>query len=466
MLGSQESLKLDMTPNPAALGAPRRTRQSTRFLLYLRLIATDCVALIVGLALPGLISGTLWSPYSGLDGVSMLLLLYCVFAINDGAYTIDVFRSPLEGIGRALKALAFGILAILMVAFFLKSGAKISRLTFGLGVATSGVLICGGRVLFHRHVRKVTRGHFINELYILDGVPLTLDTSAVVIDAARLKLEPDANNPRMLQQFGILTKGFDRVVIDCDASRRSAWALLLKGADIDGELLIAQFNEIGAIAIDAFEGLDTVLVSRRALSVAERAKKRTIDLVFAIPILIALSPLLALVAIAIKLETRGPVLFKQDRVGRGNRLFKILKFRSMRVEQSDSAGTRSTQRDDDRITRVGKIIRMTSIDELPQLINVLLGEMSLVGPRPHALGSLAGERLFWEVDNTYWHRHRLKPGITGLAQIRGYRGATHASQDLTNRLQADLEYIEGWSIWRDVSILFNTFRVLVHRNAY
>jgi polysaccharide biosynthesis protein PslA len=138
----------------------------------------------------------------------------------------------------------------------------------------------------------------------------------------------------------------------------------------------------------------------------------------------------------------------------------------MRAERADAAGNQSTRRDDDRITRVGRFIRATSIDELPQLFNVLRGEMSLVGPRPHALGSTAGDQLFWEVDQRYWHRHASKPGLTGLAQIRGYRGATPMRDDLTNRLAADLEYINGWTIWRDISILITTLKVIVHRNAY
>src|SRR3546814_17444795 len=121
----------------------------------------------------------------------------------------------------------------------------------------------------------------------------------------------------------------------------------------------------------------------------------------------------------------------------------------MRVEATDANGARSGSRDDDRITRVGKFIRATSIDELPQLINVLSGEMSLVGPRPHALGSTAGNELFWRVDRQYWHRHALKPGITGLAQIRGFRGATNTKRDIVNRLGDDLAYQIGRASGRD-----------------
>ena len=178
------------------------------------------------------------------------------------------------------------------------------------------------------------------------------------------------------------------------------------------------------------------------------------------------APLLGLAAILIKLESRGPVFFRQVRVGVGNRQFQILKFRSMRLESSDSDGNVSTQRDDPRITRVGKFIRRTSIDELPQLINVLRGEMSIVGPRPHALGSLAGDNLFWEVTHAYWIRHALKPGITGLAQIRGFRGSTDSAEDLEDRVRADLEYVADWSLSQDILILLRTARVLVHKNAY
>jgi lipopolysaccharide/colanic/teichoic acid biosynthesis glycosyltransferase len=138
----------------------------------------------------------------------------------------------------------------------------------------------------------------------------------------------------------------------------------------------------------------------------------------------------------------------------------------MRHEKADSQGRRSAAKDDDRITRIGRILRMTSVDELPQLLNVLMGDMSIVGPRPHALGSRAADKLFWEIDERYWHRHTTKPGLTGLAQVRGYRGATHSESDLIKRLQADLEYLDHWSLLKDVWILFRTVRVILHPNAY
>jgi len=160
------------------------------------------------------------------------------------------------------------------------------------------------------------------------------------------------------------------------------------------------------------------------------------------------------------------VFFVQRRLGRGNRFFGMYKFRSMRAERADADGARSASREDDRVTRIGRFIRRTSIDELPQLVNVLRGEMSMVGPRPHAVASQAGDKLFWQIDATYWNRHSLKPGLTGLAQIRGYRGATEVEADLQNRLDADLEYISTWSPWADALIVLKTLRVLVHRQAF
>jgi lipopolysaccharide/colanic/teichoic acid biosynthesis glycosyltransferase len=144
----------------------------------------------------------------------------------------------------------------------------------------------------------------------------------------------------------------------------------------------------------------------------------------------------------------------------------MYKFRSMAMHRLDHDGQSSTSRDDERITRVGRFIRRTSIDELPQLFNVLAGDMSIVGPRPHAIGSQAGNKLFWEVDQRYWLRHALKPGLTGLAQVRGLRGTTERESDLASRLNADLEYLNGWSLWRDIGIVVATAGVVVHDRAY
>ncbi len=174
--------------------------------------------------------------------------------------------------------------------------------------------------------------------------------------------------------------------------------------------------------------------------------KRCEDLVLASIALVLFAPLMALVALAIRLDSKGPVLFRQKRYGYNNRLIWVFKFRSMYTERTDANAERQTTRDDDRITRVGRFIRKTSIDELPQLFNVLAGSMSMVGPRPHATATKAAGIPFEEAVSEYSSRHRVKPGITGWAQINGYRGETDTLHKIKKRVEYDLEYIAKWSV--------------------
>jgi exopolysaccharide biosynthesis polyprenyl glycosylphosphotransferase len=176
-----------------------------------------------------------------------------------------------------------------------------------------------------------------------------------------------------------------------------------------------------------------------------------------------LVPFLALIALAIILESRGPVFFRQRRSGLDGRIFTIYKFRTMNVIE-DGADVMHATRDDNRVTWVGRILRRTSIDELPQLINVLKGEMSLVGPRPHAV---AHDLYYAKLVPGYQLRFHAKPGITGLAQISGFRGEVHDIQHMQARVAHDLEYIENWSLAADASILFLTVTTApFHRSAY
>ena len=195
--------------------------------------------------------------------------------------------------------------------------------------------------------------------------------------------------------------------------------------------------------------------------------KRIEDLILAGLALIAVAPLMLLIAIAIKLDSPGPVLFRQKRYGYNNRLIEVYKFRSMYHQMADANAERQTVRGDARITRVGAFIRRSSIDELPQLFNVLLGSMSMVGPRPHATATKAAGVLFEDAVEAYSARHRVKPGITGWAQINGYRGETDTLEKIERRIEFDLEYIEHWSVWFDLYILFRTVPALVFtKEAY
>ncbi len=185
-------------------------------------------------------------------------------------------------------------------------------------------------------------------------------------------------------------------------------------------------------------------------------------------ILLAAAPVMALVALAVKLDSRGPVLFKQKRYGFNNELIEVYKFRSMYTDMADATASKLVTKDDPRVTRVGRFIRKTSLDELPQLFNVVFkGNLSLVGPRPHAVNAQAAQRLYDEAVDGYFARHRVKPGITGWAQINGWRGETDTAEKIQARVEHDLFYIENWSLLFDLYILARTpFALLSTENAY
>jgi polysaccharide biosynthesis protein PslA len=182
---------------------------------------------------------------------------------------------------------------------------------------------------------------------------------------------------------------------------------------------------------------------------------------------VVLLPALAAIVLAISLESPGPILFCQRRIGFANTSFRMLKFRTMHHHAPDQGRLRQTTRHDPRVTHVGAFLRRTSLDELPQLFNVLRGDMSIVGPRPHAPGSCAGGRPFELVTAQYAARHRVRPGMTGLAQVRGWRGETDTEEKLLRRVESDLEYIDTWSLRSDCMILARTaVSVLAMHNAY
>ena len=212
-------------------------------------------------------------------------------------------------------------------------------------------------------------------------------------------------------------------------------------------------------------GLPVFNISQTPLNGWSPFFKRLEDVVLSALFLTALLPLMLLIAAAIKLDSRGPVFFRQQRYGYNNRLIEVFKFRTMFVHASDSNGEQQTIRDDPRVTRIGRLLRKTSLDELPQLLNVLLGSMSLVGPRPHATATKAGGVPFEEAVKEYSARHRVKPGITGWAQVNGYRGETDTLEKIEKRVKYDLEYIENWSVWFDLYIIFRTIPAVFSTHA-
>jgi len=195
--------------------------------------------------------------------------------------------------------------------------------------------------------------------------------------------------------------------------------------------------------------------------------KRAFDIIFSLIGIIVFSPVMLFTALAIKLDSKGPVLFKQKRHGFNNEVIEVYKFRSMYVDQCDPTAKQAVTRNDPRVTRVGRFIRKASIDELPQFFNALMGTLSLVGPRPHAVAAQSHNLLYTEVVDGYLARHKVKPGVTGWAQINGWRGEMDTDEKIRKRTEFDLYYIENWSLWFDLKILLLTpIRLLDTRNAY
>ena len=445
---------------------PMQSLVRRRLQCYLGLIMSDIAALFSGF----MISGYLYLGWYGVDQAATLaqlvLPVFLTVALYNGAYSLRALEDARSGALRALAALSISASAVVFIAFYTKSSAEFSRLLFTAGVLLTAFALAWTRAQMRTFVTLRCGDGVLNELIIDDGGPSITLPKAFYANAAQLGLKPELADPQALNRIGQLLSGCDRVLVSCPPERRLAWATILKGANIEGEVVEDAVSRLGAHGARIAAGHGLLRVSVGPLGLRARATKRLFDVFAAATGLIVLSPVLLVTMLAILIEDGSPVLFIQRRVGRSNRFFSMYKFRSMRVNLGDPEGTSSTLRDDQRVTRVGAFIRRTSIDELPQLLNVLRGSMAIVGPRPHALGSQAGERLFWEVDDRYWTRHALKPGLTGLAQIRGLRGATDTEDDLSDRVSADLEYLDGWSLWRDIQIVLGTLKVLVHDRAY
>jgi Undecaprenyl-phosphate glucose phosphotransferase len=225
--------------------------------------------------------------------------------------------------------------------------------------------------------------------------------------------------------------------------------------------------EFGAKAYTKLGDLPLLPVFDRPLKGWGLFLKNVIERLLAGVGIVLLAPVMLAVAAAVKYESKGPIIFRQKRYGFNNELIEVFKFRSMYVEQSDQSAAKLVTKGDTRVTRVGRVIRKTSLDELPQLFNVLAGQLSLVGPRPHATQAKAAETLYENVVDGYFARHKVRPGITGWAQINGWRGETDTREKLEQRVKHDLEYIDRWSLLLDLKIIAKTpLALLKGENAY
>lgn len=320
-----------------------------------------------------------------------------------------------------------------------------------IGQLTPNLIIVGGTAAAQRLIRRALKTRDVNILGVFDdrrervgpevcGVPV-LGKTADLIDH------------RILPYV-------DRIVITVPPKASARIAQLLERlAPIPNPislLLDGEDEESEAKAVGRIADFDLMHVAGASERSGYLLAKRALDLTLSVAGLIILAPLMAAVAIAIRLDSPGPIFFRQRRHGYMNEEFLVWKFRSMRTEATDHKAARQVTANDDRITRVGKFIRKTSLDELPQILNIITGEMSIVGPRPHAIGMLSGGAEASKLVETYAHRHRIKPGLTGWAAVNGSRGPVDTPEDVRRRVALDLEYVERQSFWLDVSIILRT----------
>ena len=408
-----------------------------------------------------------------------------------GGYRIAALRMVFRTTVRLIAAWSMTFLVVAAVLVLAKVADHYSRLWLGAYFGCGLVLLLAGRFAMSRVIGAQTRaGRFDRRTAIVGGG----EAGAELIAALEAQSDSgirivgvfdDRNADRALD----VVAGHPKLgTVDdlVDYARHARLDLIVFTIPITAEARILQMlAKLWVLPIDirlsahaaklrlrprsySYLGAVPVLdVFDRPIADWDVVVKALFDRCVGLLMLLALAPLMLGVALAVRLTSRGPVLFRQKRHGFNNELIEVYKFRSMYVDQCDAGADRMVTRGDPRVTPVGRFIRKTSLDELPQLFNVLKGDLSLVGPRPHALQAKAANTLYDQVVDGYFARHKVKPGITGWAQVNGWRGETDTSEKLQRRVEHDLYYIENWSVLLDLQILLTTpFALFRTENAY
>jgi len=405
-------------------------------------------------------------------------------------YTLEALRNVKYQVKRVVFAWTSVIALLVVAAFLLKVSEDFSRVWLLVWYAGSTLLLVASRfVIAHRLKRWADEGRYFRAVAVVGAGPLgqrfvdaiqaqpNLGLKVVgLFDDRRSRVPSVVSGVPVIGSTADLINhvrygGIDLVVIAVPLSaedRVLQFARQLRALPVDIRLLsdAIGFN-LANRPVSYWAGIPTLNIADKPMTGWSSLFKRISDLILASLALIALAPLLLTVALLVKLGSPGPVLFRQKRHGFNHNLFDIYKFRTMRNDAADHGADRLVTKDDERVTNLGRFLRRTSIDELPQLWNVLKGEMSLVGPRPHALSAKAEDKLYDVAVAEYAERHRVKPGITGWAQVNGWRGETDTVEKIQKRVEYDLYYIDHWSMWLDAWILLlTTVKVFTGKNAY
>jgi Undecaprenyl-phosphate glucose phosphotransferase len=402
-----------------------------------------------------------------------------------GYYDFESAAKPTVEIVEVLVSWFTTGLMLAFFAFLLKIGQSFSRGSFLVFLASAPAgLLAGRKVAKFLIARAAARGAIGRRNMVLLGDRAELDSLGprdllAFFGAGEVNRFQLSTHSDPLIQGSSDTETLDLVADFIRRNNTAEILLALPWSDVARIELIrdqikvlpvsakllpdTQIRTLTNYASSAHQRIVSLEIQRAPLSAIERFVKRAIDLSIGMLALILFTPIMALTALAIKLDGDGPIVFLQNRRGFNGRQFVMFKFRTMTAQENGDVITQAT-RDDPRVTRIGKFLRAASVDELPQLLNVLQGEMSLVGPRPHAL---AHDNHFEKLLQDYAFRHHVKPGMTGWAQVNGLRGATPSVDLIARRVEMDLWYINNWSLWLDVQILMKTlFEVLRKRNAF
>ena len=418
-------------------------------------------------------------------------MVLAILTLNaSGLYRFNAIVDPARQVFRIIVTLVGVFLLLTSTAFALRVSEEFSRGWAFLWLVSSIFLVVGFRILAAQVIRsRATAGKLGRRILVyganeqsrrllerIDGMAEPWNHVVGVFDDRLARVAPSVGAYPVLGNLDDLiawarNHGIDDVLIALPWSAESRLLDVTRSLAVlpaNVRLCPEFFHEEMIHGRTSYQyGLPMLSAFEKPVAGWDAVGKRAFDLLFSCVVLLFAAPLLVIIATIVKLESPGPVFFRQKRFGFNNDVIEVYKFRTMRAETSDVLGDRLTERNDPRVTRVGSFLRRTSLDELPQIINVLRGEMSVVGPRPHAIRTTAGGRLCEDVVDRYSVRHKVRPGITGWAQVNGYRGTMQDEEQLRKRVEHDLHYINNRSPWFDLQIVAMTAWAVLHgRNSY
>ena len=476
---TQKSQTIKVTVNTSLLNQNKLLRTYPSFFAFLQL-PIDCLVTGITFYTLTLDKTDTFSWHYQYPLILSILLILVVYQIT-GQYKDE--KTAFSSFLSRCKAWFIVVFILLFIGFITKSTAYYSREIFTLWIISSLILqhlfflitkniylsfqkkhhkkqhalVIGNSASTKKLIASINKSNWVNHKIIgyvgeskTDGLSAinflgSLDQIDTIIDDNKISLVYIALPSHQLDQLNPI-----------------CLELMKKDIDLHWIPDVNAFNLINH-HVKEIAGLPVITLSESPLVGSRRLFKRLFDFIFASLSLILFTPFLLLTAILIKLDSPGPVFFRQERHGWNHKVFKIYKFRSMKLHKEESNKVTQATQHDPRITKLGAFLRKSSIDELPQLINVIKGDMSIVGPRPHAI---AHNHYYQDKIDGYLGRHKIKPGITGLAQITGFRGETDTHEKMLGRVKQDLAYINNWSIHFDIEIILRTFVSLWRDQAY